>query len=608
MCGIIGRVGKDDAVDYLLEGLDLLEYRGYDSAGIALCTMGELVGCKAVGRLSNLRRQVAHKNISGNSGIGHTRWATHGEPSLENAHPHFSSDGNFAVVHNGIIENAGELYKKELKGINAASDTDTEVIAHLLQKYYGGNVIETIAAVTKLLEGSYAIGILCREFPDTVFCTAKDSPLMVAHCNEGGFITSDAGAIIKYTNEIYPIKTAQICAVKSDGIEFFDADGEPIKMLAQKVETDGFNSDKQGYEHFMMLEMMQQPIAVRNTLLSVMENGKIRFDNLHLDEVFLKNDLKNIVIVACGSAYHAGEVGRQLIEQLCRVLCRVEIASEFRYSNPMIDENTITVFISQSGETADTLAALKIARQRGARTLSIVNVVGSAIARESENVIYTKAGRETAVATTKAYSAQLAVMYAWAIYLAEIRGSISREREAYLMAQLALLPEKTEQTIARIADKTKEISERFSVAEDIYFIGRRLDYAVALEGSLKMKEITYIHSEAYAAGELKHGTISLIERGTPVVAIVGDAEIASKTHSNIREVESRGAKTVIITTDENSKLFCERENVLTVPDIVREFSASLLVIPLQWLSYYTAKKRGCDIDKPKNLAKSVTVE
>lgn len=603
MCGIIGRVGKDDAVGYLLESLELLEYRGYDSAGVALCADGEIIGCKAVGRLSNLREKVSHKNLKGNSGIGHTRWATHGEPTLDNAHPHFSGDGNFAVVHNGIIENARELYTEELKGVVPVSDTDTEVIAHLLQKYYGGNVIDTIAAVTKLLEGSYALGILCRDYPDTVFCTAKNSPLMVAHCGDGGFITSDAGVIIKYTNEIYPIKTAQICAVTKDEIKFFASDGAPIKMQAVKTETEDFNSDKKGFEHFMMLEMMEQSVAVRTTIVSMISNGKISFDNLCLGA-----DFKNIVIVACGSAYHVGEVGKQLIEQLCRVPCRAEIASEFRYSDPMIDQNTLAVFISQSGETADTLAALRLAKGKGAETLAIVNVNGSAIAGESKYVIYTKAGRETAVATTKAYSAQLAVIYALTIYFARIRGCINLEREAELTAQLALLPEKIEQTIARIADKTAEISKDISDADDIYFIGRRLDFAVALEGSLKMKEISYIHSEAYAAGELKHGTISLIEHGTPVVAVVGDTEIASKTHSNICEVESRGAKTVIVTTDKNLELFGGRDYVLAVPDIIREFSPSLLVIPLQWLSYHTAKLRGCDIDKPKNLAKSVTVE
>lgn len=608
MCGIIGRVGNDDAVGYLLEGLGFLEYRGYDSAGIALCSGGGIKCCKAVGRLSNLRALAGEEKITGSSGIGHTRWATHGEPSVRNAHPHFSPDGAFAVVHNGIIENSRELYAAELKGVKPASDTDTEVVAQLLQKYYNGDVVKTVARVTKLLCGSYALGIVCREHPDTVFCTAKASPLIAARGNGGSFIASDAGAVAKYTNEMYPIKNAEICVLTSDSLKFFNSDGEPMKKSPVRIEADGLNTDKQGYEHFMMLEMMQQPAAVRNTLIPLISQGHISLGKLTFSEDYLKNELRDIVIVACGSAYHVGEVGRQLTESLCRVPCRAEIASEFRYSDPLIDEHTLAIFISQSGETADTLAALRLAHERGARVLSVVNVSGSAIANESDNVIYTKAGREIAVATTKAYSAQLAVMYAWIIYLARLRGAISAERETELVHELALLPEKMEQTIARVADRALDISASVAIAEDIYFIGRRLDYAASLEGSLKMKEISYIHSEAYAAGELKHGTISLIESGTPVIAVAGDTEIFGKTYSNIREVVSRGAKMVVITTDRNSDKLGELDNVITVPDTAREFSVSLLILPLQWLSYHTAKRRDCDIDKPKNLAKSVTVE
>lgn len=608
MCGIIGRVGNDDAVEYLLKGLEFLEYRGYDSAGIALCGDNETLKCKAVGRLVNLRRLAREENLSGKSGIGHTRWATHGEPTVINAHPHFSQDGNFAIVHNGIIENSKELYSDELENVKPASDTDTEVIAHLLQKYYDGDVIKTVSRVARLLTGSFALGIICRDFPETLFCTAKASPLVVACGNGGSFISSDAGAVAGYTDEIYPVRNAEICRLTASGVDFYDASGEAIKKEPVKIVTDGFNTDKQGYEHYMLLEMLQQPAAVRNTLAPLIKQGRISFDSLDFDEDYLKNKLRNIVIVACGSAYHVGEVARQLIESLCRIPCRAEVASEFRYSDPLIDEHTLAIFISQSGETADTLAALRIAKKKGAEILSVVNVSGSAIANESDNVIYTKAGREIAVATTKAYSAQLAVMYAWTIYLARVCGKLSEEKEMEFVRELVLLPEKMEQTIERIKDKSFEISAKVSVAQDVYFIGRRLDYAASLEGSLKMKEISYIHSEAYAAGELKHGTISLIDKGTIVFAVVGDGEIFGKTYSNIREVVARGADMIVVTTDGNSEKLDDMENVISVPEIMREFSVSLLILPLQWLSYYTAKRRGCDIDKPKNLAKSVTVE
>lgn len=608
MCGIIGRVGKDDAVEYLLEGLEFLEYRGYDSAGIALCLDGEIVNCKAVGRLSNLRALAGQEEISGNIGIGHTRWATHGEPSVRNAHPHFSADGRFAIVHNGIIENSRELFARELEGVTPVSDTDTEVVAHLLQKYYDGDMVKTIARVTALLCGSYALGIICRDFPDTLFCTAKASPLIAAYGNDGGFIASDAGAVVKYTDAMYPIKDAEICVLTVEGIDCYSASGEPVEKKPVRIEADGLNTDKQGYEHFMLLEMMQQPSAVKNTLMPLISQGHISLGKLTFDEDYLKNELREIVIVACGSAYHVGVVGKQLTESLCRIPCRSEIASEFRYSDPLIDEHTLAVFISQSGETADTLAALRLAREKGAKVLSVVNVSGSAIANESDNVIYTKAGREIAVATTKAYSAQLAVMYAWNIYLASVLGTITPEREIELVHELARLPEKMEQTIERVAAQAEKLSSAVSTAEDIYFIGRRLDYAAALEASLKMKEISYIHSEAYAAGELKHGTISLIEPGTPVIAIAGDAGIFGKTYSNICEVVSRGARMIVVTTDRNADALGMVEDVIAVPEIAQEFSVSLLILPLQWLSYHTAKNRGCDIDKPKNLAKSVTVE
>lgn len=608
MCGIIGRVGTDSAAPYLLEGLKRLEYRGYDSAGIAVLQENKIECRRALGRLDNLCREVSENPADGNVGIGHTRWATHGAPAVKNAHPHMSPDGKFAVVHNGIIENADALKKSELSGEKFSSETDTEVVAHLLQKYDCDNPVKTVAEVEKRLEGSYALGIICSEFPDTLFCTAKAMPLIAAVEEDGSFIASDVSAVVGYATMYYPISDGEICVLTGQTVKFYDKNGSQIAKKPHTIHADALLDGKQGYEHYMMLEMMQQPDAVRNTLAPLISGGKISLDGLSFSEDFLKSELRDIVIIACGSAYHTGLAGKRLLETVCRIPCRAEIASEFRYSDPLIDGKTLAVFISQSGETADTLAALRLSKQKGAKVLSIVNVKGSAIANESDNVIYTHAGREIAVATTKAYSAQLAVLYALTLYLAQIRQSAPEKTLSELTSSLMALPERISETIETVRGKAEELAKCLYSAQDIYLIGRQLDYAAVTEGSLKCKEISYIHSEAYAAGELKHGTISLIENGTPVIAVATDEAVLAKTVSNIREVDARGAHTVLITFERFRDAAAGIKDCIFIPETVPQFSVSLSVIPMQFLSYYIAKNRGCDIDKPKNLAKSVTVE
>ncbi|MBE6671378.1 MAG: glutamine--fructose-6-phosphate transaminase (isomerizing) [Ruminococcaceae bacterium] len=608
MCGIIGRVGSDNVVPYLLNGLECLEYRGYDSAGIAVHTDKGITSCKTVGRLTGLREKTENEKTSGFVGIGHTRWATHGGPTETNAHPHFSHDKKFALVHNGIIENSNELAETELAGVGFNSETDTEKIVHLLTKYYNGNVVETISKVISLLKGSYALGILCTDYPNTIFSTAMASPMVVAQTQDGGFICSDAGAISAYSKEYYPVKNGEICVLNETEIKFYDPNGQPMEKAAIKIDVDELTTDKQGYEHYMMLEMLQQPTAIKKTIMPLIKDNKIDLGNVDLSDDYIQNTLREVVIVACGSAYHAGVVGKQLIESMCKVRASAEIASEFRYVDPLIDEHTLAVFISQSGETADTLAALRLAKQKGAKILSIVNVSGSAIANESDNVIFTRAGREVAVATTKAYSAQLAVLYALTLRLAKGKNMLSEDVEKKMVHELASLPQKIQQTIDNNIEKAEIYANKFAEATDIYYIGRRLDYAASLEASLKMKEISYIHAEAYAAGELKHGTLSLVDPGVPVVALAGDAEIFGKTYSNICEVMARGAHMLVVTTESNAEMVAEFEDKFIVPDTLPQFNVSLQIVPLQLLGYYTAKKKGCDIDKPKNLAKSVTVE
>lgn len=609
MCGIIGKVGAGNVFPELIKGLKNLEYRGYDSSGVALFCGEKICRYRAEGRILNLERETEKTKPESNIGIGHTRWATHGNPTKENAHPHTSTDGKFALVHNGIIENSEEiknsLFPKDLK---FSSQTDTEVAVQLLSKFYDSDVISALSETCRELKGTYAFGILCEDFPNTLFAAANGSPLVAVKGETGCYIASDLCAVGEEPKEVYRLLNGEICALTQSNISFFSPSGEKIEKFPEKAEFDGAELDKGGYEHFMLKEIYEQPKAVKETVSSFVKLKKIAFDNVKIDEEYIKNEIEKIVIVACGSAYHAGLAGKNVIENLCKIPCLVEIASEFRYSEPLISESTLAIFISQSGETADTLAALRLAKKHGAKILSIVNVKGSAIAEESANIIYTKAGREVAVATTKAYSAQLVSLYALGLFIGNIKGTLEKEKYEKLVNELLILPDKIEKTLNCTADKMKEISAKIYKMKDVFYIGRLCDYATASEGSLKMKEISYINSQAYPSGELKHGTISLITEGTPVVAIAGNNRVFSKTVSNISEVKARGAKVILITDESEKECSVCAEDTVFVPETQKEFQSSLLVLPLQLLSYYTAKLLGCDIDKPKNLAKSVTVE
>ena len=609
MCGIIGRIGEGDSVPYVIKGLKRLEYRGYDSAGIAVVSGDEIIQCKAQGNISFLEEKIDNMKPCGNICIGHTRWATHGKPNETNAHPHSSYDGKFTIVHNGIIENSSELFDKIIGNRDILkSQTDTEVIAHLLSKYYNGEPLEAIAKVTKMLDGSFALGIICKDFPDTLFCTAKASPLVVAKGQKGCFIASDSGALSGFADRYLSVSDGEIAVIANGEITVFDDCLNILDKKSYLIDSEYTDDGKQGYEHYMMLEIMQQGKAVKDTLSSIFKDNNVFLEHVKLTEEYIRNGLKRIIFIACGSAYHAGMVGKNVVESLCCIKSSAEIASEFRYSNAIVDSSTLAVFISQSGETADTLAALRVAKEKGAKTLSIVNVKGSVIAKEAESVIHTLAGREVSVATTKAYSAQLAVIYALAIYIAEKRGVISSGKASDYKKELLCLPKKIDETVRKTEESAKKMAKLLYNQQDIYFIGRQNSYAAALEASLKMKEISYIHSEAYASGELKHGTISLIEQGTVVIALADSSRVFQKTLSNISEVKARGAKTILITDKEDIGEISEVDEIIRTDKTLKEFSPSLLVPPMQLISYYTAKLRGCDIDKPKNLAKSVTVE
>jgi glucosamine--fructose-6-phosphate aminotransferase (isomerizing) len=608
MCGIVGYVGKQQAAPVLLEGLSKLEYRGYDSAGIAVMSGGEINVHKAKGRLKVLSDMIdGGKSVIGNMGIGHTRWATHGEPSDVNSHPHISSSGRFAVVHNGIIENYLALKKKlQSKGIEFVSETDTEVIAHLFEYYYKGDIVDTMIKVIQRVEGSYALGILSADNPDEFIAVRKASPLIVGLGESENFIASDVTAILKHTRNIHYLEDDEIVVLSKDSVKIYNTDKELVNKDVFTVDWDVSAAEKGGYEHFMMKEIEEQPKALRDTINPRIKDGKVVLDKFSLSAEDMKN-LNKIYIVACGSAYHVGMVGKYVIERLCRIPVETEVASEFRYHDPIIDEHTLTIVISQSGETADTLAALKEAKEKGSRILSIVNVVGSAIANASDDVIYTWAGPEIAVATTKAYSTQLAVIYMIALYLAEKLGSISEEEYGAVIDGIQKLPELVAE-ILEDKDNVQFLASQFFSSKSIFFIGRNLDYAVALEGSLKLKEISYIHSEAYAAGELKHGTISLIEDGTLVIALATGDELYDKTISNVKEVKARGAVVLGVTTDKHEHTEDVCDYVVRIPSVHPVLLPSLTVIPLQLFGYYVASLKGCDIDKPRNLAKSVTVE
>lgn len=608
MCGIIGFAGDIPAVPILLNGLERLEYRGYDSAGIAVFENKTVRVVKTRGRLSALREKISgEKPFEGTVGIGHTRWATHGAPSDVNAHPHRSGTGLFTVVHNGIIENYARLREDLIaEGYAFVSETDTEVIAHLLEKNYKGNPVETMVEALSILEGSYSIGVLCSEFPDKLFCTRHSSPLLAGIGKGSCLIASDIAAMLQYTSDIYRLEEGELASLSKDDIEFFNSKGKRIKKEKIRVDLSPDAVEKGGYEHFMLKEIMEQPEALRNTLLQFLGDDR----KVTLGEVSLPTNeiekIDRIFIIACGSAYHAGIVGKYVIEELVRIPVEVDIASEFRYRRPILNKNTLVIIISQSGETADTLAALREAKTSGAKILSIVNVPGSSIARESGLVLPTRAGVEIAVATTKAYSSQLAVLYVIAAYFAQELKTISEEELRDFIFHLAALPETVSYAL-ETATQVEELAEFYAKHQDAYYIGRNLDYAAAMEASLKLKEISYVHSEAYAAGELKHGTISLIEDKTLVVALCCCERLLPKTAANIKEVKARGAQVLSVAVQGNV-MELEADRTITVPRSHPLLMASVEVIPMQLFSYYVAKCRKCDIDKPRNLAKSVTVE
>ena len=608
MCGIVGYVGKQQAAPLLLKGLAKLEYRGYDSAGVAVYHDKEIEVVKAKGRLKILSEMTdGGKTIPGTIGIGHTRWATHGEPSDVNSHPHLSNSGKFAVVHNGIIENYMELKKHlENEGCVFLSETDTEVIAHMVEHYYNGNLLDTVIEVMNHLEGSYAMGILCVNNPNEFIAVKKDSPLIVGVSEDGNFVASDIPAILEHTRDIYLLEDNEVVVLRKDSVKIYNEYKELMQKELFHVNWDISAAEKGGYEHFMFKEIMEQPNAVRDTISPRIQDGKVMLDDLKLSDDYIK-DLNRIYIVACGSAYHVGMVAKYVFEDFVRIPVAVDLASEFRYRNPLIDEHTLVIVISQSGETADTLAALREAKKLGAKILSIVNVVGSSIARESDHVMYTWAGPEIAVATTKAYSTQLDVAYLIALYFAKVRGQIDEEQMKYYCGELQKLPEVIQKIVNHVDGLQYLASQSFN-ANNIFFLGRGIDYAVALEGSLKLKEISYIHSEAYAAGELKHGTISLIEDGTLVVALATQDNLFEKLVSNIKEVKARGAKVIALVFEDEKRIEEVADHVIYIPRVEQKFAASPAVVPLQIFAYYVSLQRGCDVDKPRNLAKSVTVE
>ena len=608
MCGIVGFTGKKQATPFLLEGLHRLEYRGYDSAGVATVIGNKFEIHKTVERIESLKKQTDNgKTVEGFNGIGHTRWATHGVPSYENAHPHTSATSKFAVVHNGIIENYSLLKSQlEKEGIKFKSETDTEVVPQLLEKYYTGNLLETVNKVTKMLEGSYALGILCTDFPETLVAVKRFSPLIIGICEDANIIASDVTAIVSHTKKVLYIEDGETAVLTPEKVELYNENGEMIERELSVVGWDVAAAEKGGYEHFMMKEIMEQPRAVSQTIESRIKDNEIVFEDLKLDAEMLKK-INRIVIIACGSAYHAGIVGKYVFEELLRIPTEVDLASEFRYRNPIIDPKTLTVVISQSGETADTLAALKEARNKGSHVVSIVNVVGSSIAKASDDVIYTWAGPEIAVATTKGYSTQLSVIYLLAIWAARKLKSVDDERIENLFNSLRKLPEDIEEVL-KSETKIKEMAKKIGNPESLFFIGRNIDYAVALEASLKLKEISYIHSEAYAAGELKHGTISLIEDGRVVIALCGYENLFEKMLSNIKEVSARGAYVIACADENNTEIEKQAQEVFFIPKTDPLLMASLEVVPFQIYAYYVSFYKGCDIDKPRNLAKSVTVE
>ncbi len=608
MCGIVGYIGNQQAAPILLDGLSKLEYRGYDSAGIAVYDGENINMTKSKGRLKVLS-ELTHDGSSmpGVLGIGHTRWATHGEPSDVNAHPHFNKAETIAVVHNGIIENYLKLKKKlSAKGYEFISETDTEVIAHLLDYYYDGNPLRAITKVMHRMEGSYALGIVFKDHPQELYAVRKDSPLIVGHTDGGNIIASDVPAVLKYTRDVFFIENEEIVCMKEDSMEFFNVDQEPIEKESTHIDWDVDAAEKGGYEHFMLKEMYEQPKAILDTFSPRIKNDRIEIEELNMTDEEIRN-IRKIMIVACGSAYHAGVTAKYVFEGMARIPVEVDVASEFRYRNPILEKNTLVIVISQSGETADSLAALRESKSRGAKVLGIVNVIGSSIAREADCVMYTWAGPEIAVATTKAYSCQLIALDLLAMKFAYARGEISSAELQEYIEDMKCLPEQVEMLLNN-KNRIQKFANRYLAAKDVFFIGRGIDYAISLEGSLKLKEISYIHSEAYAAGELKHGTISLIEEGTLVAAVLTQEELYKKMISNMVEVRTRGAFVLAVTNEGNTEVERASDYVIYIPETNPYFTNSLAIIPLQLFGYYISVGRGCDVDKPRNLAKSVTVE
>lgn len=608
MCGIVGYVGKRPAAPILLDGLGKLEYRGYDSAGIAVYDGEKIQMKKAKGRLKVLSELTHDGEIfPGHTGIGHTRWATHGEPSDVNAHPHMNADNSIVVVHNGIIENYLKLKKKLIeKGYQFASETDTEVIAHLLDYYYQGNPLQAIIKIMHRMEGSYALGILFKDHPEELYAVRKDSPLIVGHTKDGCIIASDVPAVLKYTRDVYFIENEEIVRMKQESMEFYNVDEETMEKESTHIDWDVDAAEKGGYEHFMLKEMYEQPKAITDTFAPRFKGKEIVIEELGMSDEEIRS-IRKIMIVACGSAYHAGVTGKYVLEGMARIPVEVDLASEYRYRDPLIEEGTLIVIISQSGETADSLAALRDSRSRGAKVLGIVNVVGSSIAREADNVMYTWAGPEIAVATTKAYSCQLVALYLLAIKFAQVRNTITEAESERYIEDLKRIPDQVEMLLNN-KNRIQKFANRYLAARDVFFIGRGIDYAISLEGSLKLKEISYIHSEAYAAGELKHGTISLIEEGTLVAAVLTQEKLYKKMISNMVEVRTRGAFVLAVTNEGNSEVRKAADYVIYIPETNQYFTNSLAIIPLQLFGYYIAVGKGCDVDKPRNLAKSVTVE
>ena len=611
MCGIIGYAGKTEAVNVLLDGLERLEYRGYDSAGVAVVSPeGKLQVKKSKGRLAVLRDLLQESDsLVGSIGIGHTRWATHGEPNDKNAHPHVGQDGKIAVVHNGIIENYLEIKNYLIrKGVKFQSDTDTEVIVQLMEYYYKkySNLMDAVYAVLNRIKGAYAMGILCSDYPEQMLAARKDAPLLIGYGEKENFIASDVTALLSHTRTVTYMEDDEVALITADSVQIYDSDRSPVEKEKHIIAWDVSAAEKGGYAHFMLKEIMEQPEAVRKTVSPRITDGEIVFEELKEAEELLQN-ITRIYIVACGSAYHVGMVGKYTLEKLLHIPVEACLASEFRYSEPILGESALVIVISQSGETLDSMAALREAKKKGSKVLSIVNVMGSSIARESDYVLYTWAGPEIAVATTKAYTTQMVLLIMLGVYFAKQLNRISEEEYDKIMVGLDSLPEKIKDVLKNIDNYQKTASRYFN--HSVFYTGRNVDYALGLEGSLKLKEISYIHSESYAAGELKHGTISLIEPGTLVVALATYAPLLEKTLSNVVEVKSRGAEVILMATEETAKTISSQGSELfVIPETHPVLQPVLGVIPLQLFAYYVALNRGCDIDKPRNLAKSVTVE